>query len=152
MNFIDINTLKAKYPYGLLPVSFLEVFHLYFGIYASANEFDSHAEHVETILEYLILSMSNKELIKNPHLRVRGIELFSILVPRVGNQSKHVKLAKVFDGNQIVQRYLMKGLLNVFIDSERTGSSTQFNDRFKYRFMFCSIFNHLLRKYPSIYS
>jgi len=38
---------------------------------------------------------------------------------------------------------LIEGLIKVFVDAEKTGSHNQFYEKFRFRFFFCKIFNHL---------
>jgi len=68
----------------------------------------------------MILS-SNNELITNPHAR---LEIFKILENVLFNQPHNTlknSLAEIIFNEQIIEKYLIKALINVYLDSDKLG-------------------------------
>lgn len=67
--------------------------------------------------------MNNRNLLANPHLRVKGIELFHLFdSPNYDRRRRSFSNSPIFRNNEIIKKHLMAGLIKVFIDSEKTGA------------------------------
>jgi len=73
------------------------------------------------ICYYAMILSSNNELITNPHAR---LEIFKILENVLFNQPHNTlknSLAEIIFNEQIIEKYLIKALINVYLDSDKLG-------------------------------
>lgn len=105
-------------------------------------------QQLSVCAEFVAITMGHRHLLNNPHLRVKGIELFYIFVPpKQTHRRKDHNLSGIFSQSQNVQDFLIEGLIKVFVDAERTGSHNQFYEKFKFRYIFCELINYLLENH-----
>ncbi|CAD8174467.1 unnamed protein product [Paramecium pentaurelia] len=152
MSFIDENN-KPKYPYGLLPSSFVYDTHSFFVVYNYNDEILKHSNQLVGCCEFAIFAM-NSRYMANPHLRIKGIELFHIFDQGRMNRRGIVQPQScdfIFRNNEKIEKHMIGGLLKVFIDCERTGEGNQFYEKFNFRYQFCKLIRFLLEKHKDIY-
>lgn len=114
---------KPKYPYGLLPSSFVYDTHSFFVVYNYNDEILKHSNELGKCCEFAIFAMNTRNM-TNPHLRIKGIELFHIFDQGRMNRRGIVQPQSydfIFRYNEIIEKHMIGGILKVFIDCERTG-------------------------------
>ncbi|CAD8112797.1 unnamed protein product [Paramecium sonneborni] len=153
MSMIDQNN-KPKYPYGLLPSSFVNDTHSFFTVYNSNDEILKYSQELEKCCEFAIFAMDTRN-ITNPHLRIKGIELFHIFDQSKMNKRGILQPQSydfIFRNNQVIKKHMIGGILKVFIDCERTGEGNQFYEKFNFRYQFCKLIRFLLEKHKDKYN
>ncbi|CAD8115932.1 unnamed protein product [Paramecium sonneborni] len=153
MSMIDENN-KPKYPYGLLPSSFVNDIHSFFNTYKYNDEILKQPYEFEKCCEFAIFAMDTRN-ITNPHLRIKGIEVFHIIDQGKMNKRGIVQTQSfdfIFRNNEIIEKHMISGLLKVFIDCERTGEGNQFYEKFNFRYRFCKLIRFLLEKHKDRYN
>jgi hypothetical protein len=105
LTYMDENS-KVKYPYGVLPSHFLEDVHDVLQVYVNSNSpsLAENREEIQVVAEFITLAMSHRELVSNPHLRVKGIETMALLVPHKMNpRQKDPNLHYIFRGSSVIE-------------------------------------------------
>ena len=93
----------------------------------------------------MLLVMSSKNLLLNPHVRAKFVSFISILVPEKDrNDAAFSQFKSILTDRSVYQELLIEGLVEVFIDVEKTGSNNQFYEKFSYRHAVCRIFSYIL--------
>ncbi|CAD8117421.1 unnamed protein product [Paramecium sonneborni] len=157
LSLIDQN-LNPIYPYGQLPSIFLIDTQIFFSIYSFNDEVINHSLELQKCLEFAAISM-NKKLIANPHLRIRSISLFQIIDEKKGsilsrevrqtwNQSTQVNI--LFYSKNL-QTYLIDGILQSFVDTEKVAEENQFFQKLHIRFKFCLVMRYLFQEHKDHY-
>jgi len=75
------------------------------------------------------------------HFDIVLFQLLSGMVPRE-NQG-HRPVSTLFGGNVLASKFLPSGLMTFYVDIEHTGASTQFYDKFNYRYYIADIMKYL---------
>ena len=73
------------------------------------------------------------ELISNPHLKGKMVQVLSIGAMPMSDNSPGFMM-EIFEHNDIVLKNLLYGLLDFYVIVEKTGSSSQFYDKFNARY------------------
>lgn len=99
---------------------------------------------LEVHMNFILKSIGNKDLIKNPHIRAKLVHYLSSLVPHEKDRLDE-NFSLLFKDNFYYQKVLVRNLIIFFIDIETTGAHTQFYNKFSYRSSCCRVFNYLLK-------
>ncbi|KAF6001121.1 Ubiquitin conjugation factor E4 [Cyanidiococcus yangmingshanensis] len=93
-------------------------------------------------VEFATMLLSNTLYLRNVHIRARYAEWLAQMFPAVGLELRNAlgtlhlppEFEAAFLGNEQVVRNLPPALMQLYIDVERTGTHTQFFDKFAMRF------------------
>lgn len=95
-----------------------------------------------TFVEFAVVFLRCPELIGNPHLKGRLVEaLFIGSLPTQDDRPGF--MIEIFDTNEIVTNHLLYALLEFYVVVEKTGSSSQFYDKFNSRYHISLILEQL---------
>jgi len=95
-----------------------------------------------TFVEFAVTFLRCPELIGNPHLKGRLVEvLFIGTLPTQDNRPGF--MADIIDTNELVSNNLLYALLDFYVIVEKTGSSSQFYDKFNSRYHISSILEQI---------
>lgn len=86
---------------------------------------------LKDIFNMMILFMDKPNYISNPHIRSKFLELLGTLTLDYGIPKNVLDDSLI--NNEFAQKHLIKSLMNLYIDIERTGSSHQFYEKFSTR-------------------
>ncbi|SMN19900.1 similar to Saccharomyces cerevisiae YDL190C UFD2 Ubiquitin chain assembly factor (E4) that cooperates with a ubiquitin-activating enzyme (E1) [Maudiozyma saulgeensis] len=87
------------------------------------------------------------ELVSNPHLKGKLVQLFSVgAMPLTDNSPGF--MMKIFEENTLVNKNLLYALLDFYVIVEKTGSSSQFYDKFNSRYSISIILEEMYNKIP----
>jgi ubiquitin conjugation factor E4 B len=93
----------------------------------------------QNLLSFLTLLLGNENYVHSPHLRGRIVDVLQVLLPTKNN----LLPIDMFEKNQFVVKMLIPGLINFYIDCERTGGNNQFYDKFSIRYRISDIIEYL---------
>lgn len=106
--------------------------------------FDNNPSKVGSFVEFAIILLRCPELIGNPHLKSHLIEvLFIGSLPMDGRGPHSGFLLSIFNSNSIAINNLLYSLLDNYVMLEKTGSHTQFYDKFNSRYYISVILEEL---------
>jgi len=100
--------------------------------------------HFEILADFVLSVISNGHWIVNPHLKAKYVEFLSSLVPQKEIRAKDENFSFLFKQNPFFEKNLIEGLVGIWVEVEKTGSSNQFYEKFSYRHGCCMIINYLL--------
>ncbi|CCF60736.1 hypothetical protein KAFR_0L01270 [Kazachstania africana CBS 2517] len=87
------------------------------------------------------------ELVSNPHLKGKLVQVLSIgALPLMDNSPGF--MIPIFENNDLVRKNLLYALLDFYVIVEKTGSSSQFYDKFNARYSISIILEELYYKIP----
>lgn len=95
---------------------------------------------LDEFLNFIIMFMASPSYIKNPYLRAKMVEVLNGWMPQRSSLSS---TSALFEGHQLSIDYLVRNLLNVYVDIEFTGSHTQFYDKFNIRHNIAELLEYL---------
>ncbi|KAF5748953.1 ubiquitin conjugation factor E4 [Tripterygium wilfordii] len=95
---------------------------------------------LDEFMNFIIMFMASPKFIRNPYLRAKMVEVLNCWMPR---QSGSSATASLFEGHQLSLEYLVRNLLNLYVDIEFTGSHTQFYDKFNIRHNIAELLEYL---------
>uniref|UniRef100_A0A1D1Y3H5 Putative ubiquitin conjugation factor E4 n=1 Tax=Anthurium amnicola TaxID=1678845 RepID=A0A1D1Y3H5_9ARAE len=95
---------------------------------------------MDDFLNFIIMFMASPSYIKNPYLRAKMVEVLNCWMPQKSGVSS---TASLFEGHQLSLDYLVRNLLNLYVDIEFTGSHTQFFDKFTIRHNIAELLEYL---------
>ncbi|KAG0664100.1 Ubiquitin conjugation factor E4 [Maudiozyma exigua] len=87
------------------------------------------------------------ELISNPHLKGKLVQLFSVGAMPLTDNSPGFMMS-IFEENTLVNKNLLYALLDFYVIVEKTGSSSQFYDKFNSRYSISIILEELYNRIP----
>ena len=123
--------------YQCLPEIILETYASFFMFAALYWEKFSDQVHTD-IMNSLVTLLASPQYVKNPHIRVKMVQVLTVLMPRnKGGRLQPTRLSP-FDSNFVVSN-LGPALTHLYCDVERTGSASQFYDRLNARHELSSI-------------
>eukprot|EP00357_Protocruzia_adherens_P010700 CAMPEP_0114982974 /NCGR_PEP_ID=MMETSP0216-20121206/6433_1 /TAXON_ID=223996 /ORGANISM="Protocruzia adherens, Strain Boccale" /LENGTH=858 /DNA_ID=CAMNT_0002344887 /DNA_START=463 /DNA_END=3039 /DNA_ORIENTATION=- len=130
----------------VLPEHVVEVIYdhiLFYLQYADlTNIFDDHCSPMFMI--YFLTLMDSPSILRNPHLRVRKIDLFYFVISTKNKEADHFR--RVFQSCKVIGKFFMHALIRLYNDVEKTGSTNQFYEKFAHRFKINQLFDHLWTK------
>lgn len=96
---------------------------------------DNNAQ-LTKLIEFAIILLRCPELLSNPHLKARLIEVlfFGSLPIQTGNGEADGFMIGIFNDDDHVQSNMMISLLDFYVMVEKTGASSQFYDKFNSRY------------------
>lgn len=123
--------------YQCLPEVIIEFFANFFMF--AALYWEKFADQVHTdVMNSIVTLLASPQYVKNPHIRVKMVQVLTVLMPRGKGGRLHAALVSPFDSNFVVEN-LGIALTNLYVDVERTGSASQFYDRLNARHELSSI-------------
>jgi len=147
---MNVEEAKPDDKAGMIPVYWAENINEYAMLFRQVQPqiLTKNAVAFETIINFMLTLIGNREWMPNPHVRAKYLQFLGNLIPpkHVQPNAKDENFGFVFKNNPFVDKFLVKYLVRMFIDVEKTGSHNQFFEKFSYRFGFCNIINHLFRK------
>lgn len=114
----------------------------------AAHYWPKFSDQIHTdIMNSVVTLLASPQYVKNPHIRVKMVQVLTVLMPR--NKGGRLQPTRVspFDSNFVVSQ-LGIALTNLYIDVERTGSASQFYDRLNARHQLSSILVFLWSDMP----
>ncbi|KAJ4707379.1 Ubiquitin conjugation factor like [Melia azedarach] len=96
---------------------------------------------LDDFMNFIIMFMASPKFIRNPYLRAKMVEVLNCWMPRRSGSSSAT--ATLFEGHQMSLEYLVRNLLNLYVDIEFTGSHTQFYDKFNIRHNIAELLEYL---------
>lgn len=123
--------------YQCLPEVIIEYYANFFMF--AALYWEKFADQVHTdVMNSIVTLLASPQYVKNPHIRVKMVQVLTVLMPRGKGGRLHPTLVSPFDSNFVVEN-LGVALTNLYVDVERTGSASQFYDRLNARHELSSI-------------
>lgn len=95
---------------------------------------------LDEFMNFIIMFMASPSYIRNPYLRAKMVEVLNCWMPHRSGSSA---TAALFEGHQLSLEYLVRNLLNLYVDVEFTGSHTQFYDKFNIRHNIAELLEYL---------
>lgn len=142
----SIDELKCPENLARLPIYLAEDIYEYLLVFIQANPdcLIKKMKYFGLCCDFMLMVMSSKNLMANPHLRAKYVSFLSILVPEDGRQSSLNQFQQILLERKLFNELLIEGLIETFIDVEKTGSNNQFYEKFSYRHGVCKIFSFVL--------
>jgi len=135
-----------------IPVYWAENIEEYLLFYWNMNSslLTKNQPHFEILANFMLSVLLNPHWITNPHLKGKYIEFLSTLLPRKNDHplitKRNADFFWIFDQNPFYEKYLISGLVHVFVEAEKSGNY----EKYKYRESAAITINHLLRTvFPS---
>lgn len=101
---------------------------------------------LEIILDFMLVCAGEKDWLHNPHIRAKFQVFMDALLPIDKDQRdtrRDERLPLLIKNNAFYDKYLLRNLMILFIQVEKTGAGSQFYDKLNYRHHFCRIINNL---------
>lgn len=106
------------------------------------NPMMNNEEKLSVFAEFATTLLRCPELIGNPHMKGSIVEIFFFGCIR-NQYGQPGYLANVFGTNQLIQNNLLYSLLDIYVTIEKTGTSSQFYDKFNSRYHISKIIEEL---------
>lgn len=101
-----------------------------------------------SFVEFTTMVLRCPELVSNPHLKGKLVQLLSVgAMPLTDNSPGF--MMDIFEHDELVNKNLLYALLDFYVIVEKTGSSSQFYDKFNSRYSISIILEELYYKIPS---
>lgn len=100
-----------------------------------------YSHSLDVLMTFLVTFIGSSSHVKNPYIRASLVELLAAMIPQGNNPNQPI--AALFSGNITAQEHLASGLMRFYVDIEHTGASTQFYDKFNYRYYVSEIMKYL---------
>ncbi|CCH61751.1 hypothetical protein TBLA_0F02090 [Henningerozyma blattae CBS 6284] len=102
---------------------------------------------LNSFIELMTILLRCPELISNPHLKVKIVQILSYgSMPLMDNSPGF--MMEIFENNEIVNKNILYALLDFYVIVEKTGSSSQFYDKFNARYSISIILEQLYYHIP----
>lgn len=98
---------------------------------------------LNSFIEFAITFLRCPELFGNPHLKGKLVEVLFLGSLPINNNEKPGFMVEIFESNQLVNKNLLYALLDFYVIVEKTGSSSQFYDKFNSRYHISTILEEL---------
>ncbi|GMM56340.1 ubiquitin-ubiquitin ligase [Maudiozyma humilis] len=118
---------------------------LYMSHYSNSPIIRNHRLHSFVELGTAILRCP--ELVSNPHLKGKLVQMFSAGAMPFTDGSSGFMMG-IFEDNPIVNQNLLYALLDFYVIVEKTGSSSQFYDKFNSRYSISIILEEIYNRIP----
>ena len=118
---------------------------LYISKYATSPLFRN--QRLNSFIEFCTTVLRCPELVSNPHLKGKIVQLLSIGCMPLTDNSPGFMLP-IFEDNELVSKNLLYALLDFYVIVEKTGSSSQFYDKFNSRYSISIILEELYERIP----
>lgn len=103
---------------------------------------------LNAFVELLTTILRCPELISNPHLKGKVVQLLSYGALPLVNDNPGFML-DIFENDELVKKNLLFALLDFYVIVEKTGSSSQFYDKFNSRYSISIILEQLYYRIPT---
>lgn len=118
---------------------------LYISQYNSSPIFRNPRLH--SFVEFATVILRCPELLSNPHLKGKLVQLLSVGAMPLTDDSPGFMM-EIFETNELVNQNLLYAFLDFYVIVEKTGSSSQFYDKFNSRYSISIILQQLYDKIP----
>lgn len=118
---------------------------LYIAQYSNSPIFRNPRIH--SFIEFGTTVLRCPELVSNPHLKGKLVQLFSVGAMPLSDNTPGLMM-ETFEHNELVKNNLLYALLDFYVIVEKTGSSSQFYDKFNSRYSISIILEELYTKVP----
>lgn len=99
---------------------------------------------LKSFVELATLILRCPELVSNPHLKGKLVQVLSIGAIPLHERSRGFMM-EIYESNELVNSNLLYSLLDFYVIVEKTGSSSQFYDKFNARYNISIILEELYR-------
>ncbi|CAB4253983.1 similar to Saccharomyces cerevisiae YDL190C UFD2 Ubiquitin chain assembly factor (E4) that cooperates with a ubiquitin-activating enzyme (E1) [Maudiozyma barnettii] len=145
----DYLRIHAPVPFKYYPEFVVEGpinYSLYISHYGNSPIFRN--PRLQSFVELGTTILRCPELVSNPHLKGKLVQLFSVgSMPLTDNSPGF--MMNIFEENSLVNKNLLYALLDFYVIVEKTGSSSQFYDKFNSRYSISIILEEMYNKIPS---
>lgn len=145
----DFLRAHAPIPFKYYPEFVVEGpinYSLYISQYNSSPIFRNPRLH--SFIEFATVILRCPELLSNPHLKGKLVQLLSVGAMPLTDDSPGFMM-DVFEHNELVSENLLYAFLDFYVIVEKTGSSSQFYDKFNSRYSISIILEQLYYRIPS---
>lgn len=97
---------------------------------------------LHSFVELATVILRCPELVSNPHLKGKLVQVLSIGTMPVRENSPGFMM-EIFENNELVRKHILYALLDFYVIVEKTGSSSQFYDKFNSRYSISIILEEL---------
>ena len=118
---------------------------LYISQYHSSPIFRN--PRLKRFLELGTMILRCPELLSNPHLKGKLVQFFSVGAMPLTDDSPGFMM-EIFEHNSLISKNLLYALLDFYVIVEKTGSSSQFYDKFNSRYSISNILEELYHRIP----
>ncbi|QLL31618.1 hypothetical protein HG536_0B04820 [Torulaspora globosa] len=118
---------------------------LYISQYNSSPLFRNPRLH--SFVELATVLLRCPELLSNPHLKGKLVQLLSVGAMPLTDDSPGFMM-EIFENNELVNQNFLYALLDFYVIVEKTGSSSQFYDKFNSRYSISIILQQLYDRIP----
>lgn len=144
----DYLRANAPIPFKYYPEFVVEGpinYSLYISQYNSSPIFRNPRLH--SFIEFSTMILRCPELVSNPHLKGKLVQLLSIGSMPLADDSPGFMM-DVFETNDLVRDNLLYAFLDFYVIVEKTGSSSQFYDKFNSRYSISIVLEQLYHRIP----
>jgi len=131
-----------------LPFYWAENLHDYMSIIRtfSPGTFTKNKQHFEICLNFILSVGKNSTWFAHPYLKSKYLKFLGSLLPTKNPtpKTKDESFRFLFKENPYFEKYLIEGLVVMFVEVEKTGTHAQFYEKFGHRLYCCLIINYLL--------
>lgn len=99
-------------------------------------------ERLSPILIFFVTFLRQSSYINNPYVKAKFVEMIFYGVLELPNGRPGFFMQDI-DSNQLILNHLFHSLMKFYIDVERTGASSQFEDKFNTRYYISQIFRRI---------
>ncbi|KAH7584201.1 Ubiquitin elongating factor core [Nakaseomyces glabratus] len=118
---------------------------LYIAQYSTSPLFRN--PRLQSFLEFGTTILRCPELVSNPHLKGKLVQLFSVGAMPLTDGSPGFMM-EIFEHDELIKENLLYALLDFYVIVEKTGSSSQFYDKFNSRYSISIILEELYSRIP----
>ncbi|CCC70440.1 hypothetical protein NCAS_0E03700 [Naumovozyma castellii] len=106
-----------------------------------------HGSRLNSFVEFTTVILRCPEVISNPHLKGKMVQLLSMGSYKL-NEVTPGFMMSIFENNELVSKNLLYALLDFYVIVEKTGSSSQFYDKFNSRYAISIILEEIYQTIP----
>ncbi|CCD22450.1 ubiquitin-ubiquitin ligase UFD2 NDAI_0A02930 [Naumovozyma dairenensis CBS 421] len=145
---------QAPVPFKYYPEFIIEGlvnYSVYISKYSNSPLYTSLGNNarLNSFVELTTVLLRCPEIVSNPHLKSKIVQILSIgSYPLNGGQGF---MMSIFQNNELVRKNLLYALLDFYVIVEKTGSSSQFYDKFNSRYSISIILQEIYQATPTIY-
>lgn len=144
----DYLRAHAPIPFKYYPEYIVEGpvnYSVYISQYTSSPVFRN--PRLQSFVEFSTMILRCPELVSNPHLKGKLVQLMSIGAMPLADDSPGFMM-DIFENNELVRNNLLYAFLDFYVIVEKTGSSSQFYDKFNSRYSISIVLEQLYHRIP----
>lgn len=133
----DFLMTKSPEPWKYLPEYFIDgiVQYCRFLSRFRGSPMIFNEDRLTPLVEFIVILLRCPELVGNPHLKANLIDILSYgTMPIYSGPNSPGFMMEIFNHNQLVSQNLLYSLLDLYVMVEKTGTSSQFYDKFNSRY------------------